>query len=154
VYFYSFAIIFPWTWAIPFIWRKKLESPTPNKDLCQVWLKFAQWFWRSRFINDTTPFLHFCDYLPFEEGLDLYLNKLDFSSPKDNLYHVWLNLACWFWRRRFLKNQYIFTLLLLSPLGDGQSPSFEQTWIPSPQEWFVPSFVKIGAVVLEKKSKM
>jgi hypothetical protein len=26
------------------------------------------------------------------------LNKLEFSSPKDNLYQVWLNLACWFWR--------------------------------------------------------
>jgi hypothetical protein len=24
----------------------KLESPTPKDDLCQVWLKLAQWFWR------------------------------------------------------------------------------------------------------------
>jgi hypothetical protein len=24
----------------------KLESPLPKDDLCQVWLKFAQWFWR------------------------------------------------------------------------------------------------------------
>jgi hypothetical protein len=29
------------------------------------------------------------------------LNKLEFSSPKDNLYLVWLNLVFWFWRRRF-----------------------------------------------------
>jgi hypothetical protein len=35
-----------------------------------------------------TPFLHFCDYLPFEEDLALYLNKLDFPSSKDNLYQV------------------------------------------------------------------
>jgi hypothetical protein len=27
------------------------------------------------------------------------LNKLEFPSPKNNLYQVWLNLACWFWRR-------------------------------------------------------
>jgi hypothetical protein len=26
----------------------KLESPSPKDDLCQVWLKLAQWFWRSR----------------------------------------------------------------------------------------------------------
>jgi hypothetical protein len=33
-----------------------------------------------------------------------------------------------------IKNfQCIFTLLLLSPLGDGQPPSFEQFRIPSPQ---------------------
>jgi hypothetical protein len=24
----------------------KLESPPPKDDLCQVWLKLAQWFWR------------------------------------------------------------------------------------------------------------
>jgi hypothetical protein len=25
---------------------EKLESPPPKDDLCQVWLKLAQWFWR------------------------------------------------------------------------------------------------------------
>jgi hypothetical protein len=25
---------------------KNLESPPPKDDLCQVWLKSAQWFWR------------------------------------------------------------------------------------------------------------
>jgi hypothetical protein len=47
------------------------------------------------------PFLHFCDHLPFEEDLALYLNNLEFPLPKDDLYQVWLKLACWFWRRRF-----------------------------------------------------
>jgi hypothetical protein len=46
----------------------KLESPLPKNDLCQVRLKLAQWFWRRRFLNDPTPFLHVCDYLPFEEA--------------------------------------------------------------------------------------
>jgi hypothetical protein len=56
------------------------------------------------------------------------------NSFKDNLYQVWLNLVSWFWRR-FLKNfQCIFTLSLLSPLQEGLSPSFEQTWIPSPKD--------------------
>ena len=27
----------------------KLDSPSPRVALCQVWLKFAQWFWRRRF---------------------------------------------------------------------------------------------------------
>jgi hypothetical protein len=59
----------------------KLESPLPKDNLCQVWLKLAQQFWRKRFLNDPTQFFHFCDYLPFEEDLALYLNKLEFPSP-------------------------------------------------------------------------
>jgi hypothetical protein len=54
-------------------------------------------------------------------------------------------------KKIFNNFQCIFTLLLLSPLGDGQSPSFVQTWIPFPQAWFVSDLVKIGPVVLEKK---
>jgi hypothetical protein len=36
------------------------------------------------FKNDPIPFLHFCDYLPFEEDMALYLNKLEFPLSKDN----------------------------------------------------------------------
>jgi hypothetical protein len=67
---------------------KKFESPSPKDDLCQVWLKLAQWFWRRRFLNDPTSFLHFCDYLLLEEGLALYLIKLEFPSPKDDVSKV------------------------------------------------------------------
>jgi hypothetical protein len=73
----------------------KLKSPLPKDNLCQVWLKLAQWFWR-RFLNDPTPFLHFLDYLPFEDDLALYLNKLESPLPKDDLYQVLLNYAQWF----------------------------------------------------------
>jgi hypothetical protein len=134
VHFYSFAIISPWRRVIPFIW-KKLESPLPKDDLCQVWLKLAQWFWRRRFLNDPTPFFHFCDYLPFEEDLALYLNKLEFPLPKDNLYQVWLNLACWFWRRRFLK--FFSALLLLCyylPLEKGDPLHLKTLETPFPKD--------------------
>jgi hypothetical protein len=47
-----------------------------------------KWFLRRRFLNDPTLFLHFCDYLPFEEDLTLYLNKLKIPLPKDDLYPV------------------------------------------------------------------
>jgi hypothetical protein len=30
------------------------------------------------FINDPTPFLHFCNYLPFEKDLALNFNNLQF----------------------------------------------------------------------------
>jgi hypothetical protein len=31
----------------------KLESPTPKDDLCQVWLKLAQWFWNVKVYRQT-----------------------------------------------------------------------------------------------------
>jgi hypothetical protein len=93
------------------------EFPPPN---------LAQWFCR-RFLNDTTPFLYFCDYLPLEEGLALYLNKLEFSLPKDNFVPSLIEFGLLVLEKIFKKCQCIFTLLLLSPLGEGQSPSFEET---------------------------
>ena len=93
-----------------------LIFPWPNDNLYQVWLKLVCWFWRRRFFNDPTPFLHFCNYLPFEEDLALYLNNLEFPLPKDDLCQVWLKLACWFWRRRFLKIFNIFySFVIISP---------------------------------------
>ena len=46
----------------------RFKSPSTKDDLCQVWLKFAQWFWR-RCLNYPIPFLNFYDYLPFKEDL-------------------------------------------------------------------------------------
>jgi hypothetical protein len=66
---------------------EQFKSPPSQNDLCQVCLKLALLFWR-RFSNDPSPFLHFCDYLPFEEDMALYLNKFDFPLSKDNLYQV------------------------------------------------------------------
>jgi hypothetical protein len=59
-------------------------------------------------------------YIPFEEELALYLNKLELPSPKDNLLEVLLKLDCWFF---FI----FFTLSLLSPLREWCSVSFEET---------------------------
>ena len=40
----------------------------------------------------------------------LHLNKLQSPSPKDALCQVWLKLAKWFWRRRFLNFVNVFSL--------------------------------------------
>ena len=81
-------------------------------------------------------------YLMFMEKIFLYVhyfeiispwkrNKLEFSLPEDDLCQVWLTLAQWFWRRRFLNFVNVFFLEKLFPFGKGCDPSFEQTWIPS-----------------------
>jgi hypothetical protein len=41
-----------------------------------------------RFLIDPTKFLHFCDYLPFEEDLAFNLNNLEYPLPKNDLYQV------------------------------------------------------------------
>jgi hypothetical protein len=49
-------------------------------------------FWlhsfKKKILDDLTLFLHYCDYLPIEKGMALYLKKFEFSSPKDNLYQI------------------------------------------------------------------
>ena len=48
---------------------------------------------------------------------------------------------------------YFHYFVIISP-WKRTGPSFEQTWIPFTQGYFVPSLVEIGPVVLEKKMKM
>jgi hypothetical protein len=50
------------------------------------------------------PFLHLCNYLPFEEDLALKFNNLEFTLPKDDMYQVWLKFASCFWRSSFFFN--------------------------------------------------
>ena len=54
----------------------------------------------------------FRNYLPFEKDGALHLNKLDSPAPKDALCKVWLILAKWFRRRRFLNFVNVFSLFL------------------------------------------
>ena len=63
----------------------------------------AQWFWSRWFFKLVIVFSQFCNCLPFEKVSALHLNKLASPSPKDALCQVWLKLAQWFWRRRWIK---------------------------------------------------
>ena len=49
---------------------------------------------------------------------------------------------------------HIFTILLLSPLGEGLSPSLKDAYIRSILGQFVQNLVKISPVVLEKKFEL
>ena len=63
---------------------EQLEYPLSKDALCQVWLRFAQWFWRS-FVISINVFSLFCNNLPFEKGGALHLKKLESPLPKDAL---------------------------------------------------------------------
>ena len=64
MYFYFFVFISLEKDRSPHL--STLESPLPKDVLCQFWLKFAQWFWRSRFLNFVNVFLLFLNFLPLE----------------------------------------------------------------------------------------
>jgi hypothetical protein len=54
------------------------------------------------------------------------LNKLEFPLPKDNVPSL-IEFGLLVLEKIFEIFQCIFILLLLSPLGEGRPPSFEQT---------------------------
>ena len=91
-------------------------------------------------------FLLFHNYLPLVKGgVDLYLNKFEFLSPKDALCQVSLKLAQWLWRRRLLNSVNVFPLF-----------PWKKAWpfIGKNLNSHHPSLVEIGPVILEKKMKM
>jgi hypothetical protein len=109
----------------PFL--NKLESHSPKDDLCKAWLKLALWFCR-RFLNDPTHFYIFVIISP--------LKRTWVALFQTNLNSLHQMIICakfdWIWPAGskeedfFFNFQCIFTLLLLSPLGERLSPSFEK----------------------------
>ena len=62
-------------------------------------IEFGQLVLEKKFLKIFSVFLLFRYYLPLEKDNPLYLDKLESPSPMDDLCHVWLKLAQWFWRR-------------------------------------------------------
>jgi hypothetical protein len=94
------------------------------------------------------------------------LNKLEFPSPKNNVYQVWLILACWFWRRRFFNNFSVFLLFCYYlPLEKGYpfplnkfeflSPKDElwQVWLKLVQ-WFWRRSWKCKSLQTDRQTQM
>jgi hypothetical protein len=80
----------------------------------------------KKILNDPIPFLWLS---PSEQDLALYLFNFEFLLPKDNLYHVWLKFACWFWRRIlfFNINTRKYGFPIVAP-PDPCGPWFERNW--------------------------
>ena len=70
----------------------------------------ALWFFKRRFLNDPTLFLHFGNYFQFEKQLAFDLNNFEFPLPEDDLYKVSLILVYLFWKE-FLFHFYSFAII-------------------------------------------
>ena len=72
---------------------------------------------------------------PSEKSVTLNLNNIESPLPEDVLYRVWLKLAKWFLRRRFLNFVNVFSLFRnYLPLEKGVALYFNKLGFPSPQD--------------------
>ena len=125
-------LISPWKRAKPFIWTN-LNPYHPK----MIFAKFG-WYWPSssglelffRFVN---VFSQLRNYLPLEKGGALHSNNPESPLPKNALCQVWLKLAKWFLRTRFLKFVNVFSLFrYYLPLGKGGTLHLNKLEFPSP----------------------
>ena len=87
-----------------FIWTN--WNPLHPRMLCAMF----GWNWPSGSREED------CNFLPLEKDSTLYLNKLESTSSKNALCQFWLNLANWFWWRRFLNFVHVFRyFVIISP---------------------------------------
>ena len=89
-------------------------------------------------------FRYFCNNLPLEKGWVLHLNKLESPSPKDALCQVWLKLAQWSWRRRFLNFVNVFSLFRnYLPLEEVGALHLNKLESPSPKDALCQVWLKL-----------
>ena len=117
------------------------------------------WNWLSGsgeeiFLISSMYFRLFCNNLPLEMGWVLHLNKLASSSPKHALWQVWLKMAKWFWRRRFLDFVNVFSLFrnYLS-LEKGGALHLNKLESPSPKDALCQVWLKLAQWFWRKRWK-
>ena len=61
----------------------KLETPSPKNALCKVWFKLAQWFWRRRFLfNSSVYFRYFTIISPMKRAEPFIWTNLNSLHPR------------------------------------------------------------------------
>jgi hypothetical protein len=114
VYFHSFAIIFPWRKVIPFVWINL--NPLCLKLFVPSQVKIGPMVLEKKIFKWPNPIFTFLWFSLLWRGPGpLFEKKIESPPPKDNLYKVWLNLACWFWRRFLIFLVYFYFFAIISP---------------------------------------
>ena len=97
------------------------------------------------FLNFFNEFSLFRNYLPLKKGGTLHLNNTESPSPKIALCQVWLKLAEWFWRRRFLNFVNVFSLFCNNlPLEKGGALHLKKLEFPSPNDALCQVWLKLA----------
>ena len=97
------------------------------------------------FFNFVNVFSLFLNFLLLEKGRALHLNKIESPSPKDDLCQVWLKLAKWFWRKRFLNLVNVFSNFRnYLPLEKGGALQLDKIESLSPEDALCQVWLKLG----------
>ena len=113
-----------------------------------LFAKFA-WNWPSGSVEEEFKFSLVNNYL-LEKCVALHWINLYTLHPRMLVLSL-VEIAPLVLEKTILKfRQCILIISILSPHRKGQGSSFEQTWFPLIQRWFVQILVEIGPVVLEK----
>ena len=124
----------------------------------QTWIPFKQGCFVPRLVQIVPVVLEkkifkflqcifslFRNYLPVEKAGALHLNKLESPSTKNALCQVWLKLAQWFWRRRFLNFVNVFSLFRnYLPLEKGGALHLNKLESPPPKDVLCQVWLKLA----------
>ena len=92
-------------------------------------------------------------YLLYESWMVLHLNKLEYPSPKDALWQVWLKLVQWF-LRRFLNFVNVFSLFHnYVSLEKGGALHLNKLESPSPKDALCQVWLKLVRWFLRRRWK-
>ena len=109
----------------------KIESPLPKDDLCQVWLKLAKWFWKTRFFKIVKVFTIFCNYRPWKKE-EPFILKNWISIIQGWFVSSLVEIGLVVLKEKIFLNLSMY-FRKLSPIEKGRTTSFEQTQISLPK---------------------
>ena len=101
----------------------------------QTWKMSLKYHLFRLYLNNSVRhcFSLFLLCLPLEKVSVIHLNKL--PSPLDALFQVWLKLAQWFWRRKFVNFINVFLLIrYYLPLKKGRALHLNKLKFPLPKD--------------------
>ena len=107
----------------------KHDFPSPQDALCQVWLKLAKWFIRRRFFKLRQCIFAISLSYPLRKGRCPLFEQIWIPITQGYFVPSFVELGPVVLKKILKVHQCIFAISLLSPLGKGHGPSFEQTWI-------------------------
>lgn len=122
--------------------------PSLKDDVCQMLLKLTKLFWWRKL----GKYFH---YLPLEKGVNEISTKLNPFYFNDAICQVLLKLTQSFWKLFFLMLACVYTISLLSSIGERFDPSFEDIWIgPLMLTWlFISGKLRTARMFLETPTK-
>ena len=98
-FFHNLVIIFTSKKTEPFIWTN--VNPFTLKCIVPCWVEIGPVVLEGWFFKFVNLFSQFQNFPLLEKDRALHLYKFESTSPKDNLYQVWLKLTEWFLRKWF-----------------------------------------------------